>query len=332
MNKRLDYLDCLRGMVMLMVVFCHICGNFCLKTTDSFWLDRIFSILMLPGFFFVSGWFTRFNLLGGVIVKRFQLMLLPTLFMFLLYVFFYWGNMSQLGYCALGEYKWGYWFTFALFLMNCLHGMIFWVLNRLGIQSDKVYVAALFFMAIMLVLLKDWDWTQNQALLARWFSLRLLAMYFPFYVMGMCCRKWESLFHRVLNNEYVTAGLMVAFTAGLIYQKGGFYFGLLMGVLGVLLLYRLVYFYQNVFSEQTKVGKQLCIIGRNTLPIYLLHYFFFLGLKLPEVGAALDVHSQWGVLTLVAFALTLLIVYASLGIAKVLAISKPIRLLLLGVK
>lgn len=71
-------------------------------------------------------------------------MLLPTLFMFLLYVFFYWGNMSQLGYCALGEYKWGYWFTFALFLMNCLHGMISWVLNRLGIQSDRVYVAALF--------------------------------------------------------------------------------------------------------------------------------------------------------------------------------------------
>lgn len=65
MNKRLDYLDCLRGMVMLMVVFCHICGNFCLKTTDSFWLDRIFSILMLPSFFFVSGWFTKFNLLGG---------------------------------------------------------------------------------------------------------------------------------------------------------------------------------------------------------------------------------------------------------------------------
>lgn len=332
MNKRLDYLDCLRGMVMLMVVFCHICGNFCLKTTDSFWLDRIFSILMLPGFFFVSGWFTRFNLLGGVIVKRFQLMLLPTFFMFLLYVFFYWGNMSQLGYCALGEYKFGYWFTFALFLMNCLHGMISWVLNRLGIQSDKVYVAALFFMAIMLVLLKDWDWTQNQALLARWFSLRLLAMYFPFYVMGMCCRKWESLFHRVVNNEYVTAGVMIAFTAGMFYLSGGFYFGLLMSVMGVLLLYRLVYFYQDVFSEQTKVGKQLCIIGRNTLPIYLLHYFFFLGLKLPEVGAALDVHSQWGVLTLVAFALTLLIVYASLGIAKVLAISKPIRLLLLGVK
>lgn len=332
MNKRLDYLDCLRGMVMLMVVFCHICGNFCLKTTDSFWLDRIFSILMLPGFFFVSGWFTKFNPLGGVIVKRFQLMLLPTLFMFLLYVFFYWGNMNQLGYCAAGEYKWGYWFTFALFLMNCLHGMISWVLNRLGIQSDKVYVAVLFLIAAGLVVLKNWDLNYNHSLLIDWFSLRLLAMYFPFYVMGMCCRKWESLFHRVLNNEYVTAGLMVAFTAGLIYQKGGFYFGLLMGVLGVLLLYRLVYFYQDVFSEQTKVGKQLCIIGRNTLPIYLLHYFFFLGLKLPEVGAALDVHSQWGVLTLVAFALTLLIVYASLGVAKVLAISKPIRLLLLGVK
>ena len=143
-------------------------------------------------------------------------------------------------------------------------------------------------------------------------------------------KKWDSLFHRIINNEYVTAVMMIAFIAGLFKQNGGFYFGSIMGVFGVFLLYRLVFFYQDFFSEKTKVGRQLCIIGRNTLPIYLIHYFFFLGLKLPEVGASIDANSQWVVLTIVVSVLTMIIVYASLGVAKLLAISKPISLLLTG--
>ena len=125
---------------------------------------------------------------------------------------------------------------------------------------------------------------------------------------------------------------MIAFIAGLFKQNGGFYFGSIMGVLGVFLLYRLVFFYQDFFSEKTKVGKQLCIIGRNTLPIYLIHYFFFLGLKLPEVGAGIDANSQWVVLTITVSLLTMIIVYASLGIVKILSVSKPLSRIMIGTK
>lgn len=61
---RLSYLDSLRGMVMIMVVFCHTCGDFCLDCKVSTWVERIFGIVMLPGFFFVSGWFTHTTLSG----------------------------------------------------------------------------------------------------------------------------------------------------------------------------------------------------------------------------------------------------------------------------
>lgn len=63
--KRLGYFDCLRGMVMLMVVFSHTCSNFCLNCKDGFGISRLFEILMIPGFFFTSGWFTRISLSGG---------------------------------------------------------------------------------------------------------------------------------------------------------------------------------------------------------------------------------------------------------------------------
>lgn len=332
MNKRLEYLDCLRGIVMLMVVFTHTYGYFCLNCKE-YWLDYIFKLVMLPGFFFISGWFTTINIKwGGVIIKRFKAMLIPTVLMFSIYVFIYWGNMEKFSHCVSGEYKFGYWFTFVLFLMNLLHWGTSWILGFSKKISDTINVIALICITMLLVLLKDWDWNHNEALLARWFSLRLVAMYFPFYALGICCKKWECLFHRIINNEYIVAIIMIVFLAGLSKQDGGFYFGLLMGMLGVFLLYRLVFFYQDNFSEKTKIGRQLCIIGRNTLPIYLIHYFFFLGLKLPEVGASLNIHTQWGILTIIALLLTLLIVYSSLGVAKLLALSKPLSKILIGTK
>lgn len=317
---------------MLMVIFTHTSGEFCLNCKDSFWLNHIFSIVMLPGFFFISGWFTAINTTHRGITKRFKAMLIPTILMFSIYVLFYWGNMGKFSYCISGEYKFGYWFTFALFLMNLLHWGALWILNCSKKISDAINVIALICITILLVLLKDWDWNHNEALLTKWFSLRLVAMYFPFYVLGICCKKWECLFHRIINNEYIVAIIMIVFLAGLSKQDGGFYFGLLMGMLGVFLLYRLVFFYQDKFSEKTKIGRQLCIIGRNTLPIYLIHYFFFLGLKLPEVGASFDIHTQWGILTIIALLLTLLIVYSSLGVAKLLALSKPLSKILIGTK
>lgn len=327
---RLSYLDSLRGMVMLMVVFCHTCGDFCLDCKESVWVGRIFGIVMLPGFFFVSGWFSHILLLGGVITKRLTKMLLPTVLMFLIYVFLYWGNMEKLGSCALGEYKFGYWFTFALFLMNILHWGVSACFRTVKKGKDLFVMIGLGFLAIVLIVLKNWDWNQNHALLANWLSLRLISMYFPFYLLGMLCRYKIDVFHRLICNEYVIAFVMLAFSVGLIRENGGFYFGMLMGAMGVMLLYRFCFCYQDVFSEKTFVGRQLCMIGRNTLPIYLIHYFFFLGLKLPMVGEWLDTPSLWFAKIIVAFILTLLICYASIGMLKMVAISKPLAKILLG--
>lgn len=257
-------------------------------------------------------------------------MLLPTALMFLIYVFLFWGNIEKLGYCAFGEYKFGYWFTFALFLMNVLHWGVSVCLKKVEKHKDMAMFVSMGFLAAVLIVLKTWDWNQNHALLANWFSIRLISMYFPFYLLGMLCRYKVEVFHHLMSNEYVMAALMLAFSVGLLHENGGFWFGMLMGVFGTLLLYRFCYFYQGFFSENTLVGRQLSMIGRHTLPIYLMHYFFFLGLKLPMVGEWLDSPSLWFAKIIVALILTLLITYASMGMFKVVAISKPLAKILLG--
>lgn len=333
MIRRLEYLDCLRGMVMLMVVFCHTCGEFCLGLKDGFWVSRLLGILMLPGFFFVSGWFTHIGISGGIILKRLKTMMLPTFAMFLIYVFLYWGNMQKLSYCALGEYKYGYWFTFALFLINLIHWFVAVGVKRFSlIESgiEKWTLAALALVAVVLVILKNWDWNHNNALLANYLSLRLIAMYFPFYLLGIVCRYFEAQFHRLIDIEWLVAVVAVAFVGSLFHHGGGFYFGCGQGFLGIFLLYRFCYFYQETFSDKTWVGKQLSLIGRNTLPIYLLHYFFFLGVKFYGFGESIDLHTQWFLVLIVASILTICVTYASLAMVKVIGLSSLLSKMLIG--
>ena len=115
-------------------------------------------------------------------------MLVPTMCMFLIYVFFYWGNFDKLGYCLHNEFKWGYWFTFSLFLMNLLHFSISTVVKIFLFKEQKkeLYVLAFMLTTIMpIILLKDWDEKHNDTFLINWFSLRLVAMYFPFLYVGI---------------------------------------------------------------------------------------------------------------------------------------------------
>ncbi len=260
-------------------------------------------------------------------------MLLPTLLMFLIYVYCYWGTYDRLVYCAFGEYKFGYWFTFALFLMNLVHWGVSALAGKLPVcdsNRSKLLLLLIAVMAVVLVGLKDWDWNSNRATLANWFSLRLIAMYFPFYFMGIVCRRYEQLFHKMIANGYITGMVTIAFALTMLHTGGGFYFALLQETLGVTLLYSLCYVCRNTLSDNTFVGRQLALIGRNTLPIYLIHYFMFLGLKFPVAGAVFDIHSQWLVVFFVAALLTLFVVYASIGMTKILVVSSPLRRVLIG--
>lgn len=257
-------------------------------------------------------------------------MLLPTALVFLLYVYAYWGGLGQIAYCASGEYKFGYWFTFALFLMNVLHYGVSLVVARWCGRGERGVLLALVVVALALIVLKDWDWTQNGATLAQLVSLRLIAMHLPYYIMGMVCRRRQDVFHRIVNNDYVVGAVMVAFAIGVAHDGGGFWIGMIMGVLGVVLLYRMCYRYQNVFSDDTLAGRQLCMIGRNTLQIYLIHYFFFLGLKLPQLGAILDAPAMWVAKISVASVLAVAIAYGCIGVMKVVQMSKPLSRILIG--
>lgn len=56
----------------------------------------------------------------------------------------------------------------------------------------------------------------------------------------------------------------------------------LLGYLGIIILFNTVRYYGTYLSKFTRIGNSLQYIGRRTLDIYLLHYFFLP--TLPMVG------------------------------------------------
>jgi membrane protein len=254
--------------------------------------------------------------------------------MFLLYVGAYWGNYAKLIECIGSEYKWGYWFTFVLFIMNVIHYFVSMVYAKCRKQEANSKGAIILFplviIAILLHILKLWDWNHNEAFYCRWMGLRLLAEHFPYYVLGIACCMFRSKWHRLINNEWIMGAAVVVFVGLQIHSGGGFYKALLIGLLGIYLLYGYCFAYQDTLSGQTFIGRQLSLIGRHTLPIYLIHYFFILGLKMPWIGEHLDPASQWWIIAIIITIMTFLIAYSSLMVRKMLSISTPLYTVLLG--
>lgn len=333
MKQRLVYVDCMRGIAMLMVIFCHV-EVFCFGIQEKEIIASAISIPMLSNFFFISGLFTPPLLSYKQLKKRVLYLILPTITMFLLYVGAYYGNYAKLIECVGGEYKWGYWFTFVLFLMNVIHCFVSMVYAKCRKQEtnskETIILLPLVIIAILLHILKNCDWNYNEAFYCRWLGLRLLAEHFPYYVLGIACCIFRSKWHRLINNEWIIGATVVVFVGLQIHSGGGFYKALLIGLLGIYLLYEYCFAYQDTLSEQTLIGRHLSLIGRYTQPIYLIHYFFILGLKMPWIGEHLDPACQWWIIAILSAIMTLVITYSSLMVRKMLSISTLLYRILLG--
>jgi len=111
---RIEYIDAMRGMTMILVVYSHVC-NYCLGDKTMGFND-IFFLFRLPCFFFISGWL--FEKMGQrwdngtvmtVVRHKFMVQIVPTAIFLLLLA------PPPLFFSKLGATKGGYWFTFALF-------------------------------------------------------------------------------------------------------------------------------------------------------------------------------------------------------------------------
>lgn len=310
-----------------MVVFCHVWA-FCFFGPENNLETRVFGYVMLPAFFLVSGFFSKITFDWLSIFNRLQFVLLPTIIIYSIYTLLVKQSLSSLWFEWNTEYKFGYWFPFTLVIMNLLHAISSNSIKQIRAYRENLTIGILIVISVLLIILKDWDWNHNEATLCQSVSLRLIAQYFPLYILGVILKRWQLPLFRLFENKVVAVLILALFVYACFWTNIGFYKGQIASILGALSLLVVIHGFQNLFSSTTYLGKQLMIIGRKTLQIYLLHYFFLLPVKIsyPELFEGSRV---WGASIIVSF-VTIIVVYLSLGVDWMISRLEPVHKVLLG--
>ena len=357
MKQRIEYIDALRGFTMILVVFAHLEGFCLLKNGFASLtpLNSLFQSFRMPLFFFVSGFIAfktathwKQNELFERAIKKVQV-IIPTLVFGLIYCYIYIDK--DFNFFITDAAKGGYWFTIVLleiFIIYYIVNLLF-PLQKSGEKSRLVdkWTIALICLSIILYLLKiPLKINPTLRLIGDVTSFHYTCTFFQFFSFGLLAARYSNVTTNILEHSKFCALTIISFfsfwyiktffivpheTYNIDYWKiTATIFDSLTGYLGILTIFGCFRKYQRTLSSEIKVGRFLSFIGRRTLDIYLLHYFFLS--PIPSVGEWLEKNPNVVVELSIGLILSLLIIGCCLLISQLLRTSDFLAYWLFGVK
>lgn len=341
-SNRIGYIDALRGMAMILVVYFHIAsygfGSYEIGYND------IIERFRMPTFFFISGWlFYKAGriwdrkTITGMIRKKFMVEIIPTAVFLLLYLTMF--NLLDIN--SFGSDKKGYWFTFVLFEYFVIYILAEALINRKDSAIGEMRVFVIMLLLSITAFYYAKYYTRYATELGTWkdilgFLSFVKIRHIIFFWFGTFVRRHFDQFIHLTNNRYVTAILIVLFTAIIVWPvvlsiNGVEYLAYLVaGLSGTVICFTFFRIHEQHFSQETWYGRGLQLIGRRTLDIYLIHYFV-----IPYDLVSLDTWLQYHHNTLfvpMALILALWVVIISLVISSLLRVSPLLAKYLFGAK
>ena len=322
----------MRGFTMILVVLSHV----------SVWglgaegYNTIFSMFRMPLFFFVSGYvFYKQDAVWNVdytvqfLRKKVTVQLISPFLFFVVYCIVQRLDILQ-GLTSASKY--GYWFTFALlefFLIYIFFQTLFRGCRIQGKLQDILYIIAGLSMYVIM----------HHKVIGNSVVVETLGMvqwrYFLFFILGTLCRKYFTSFEYLLDHTplfVISIICFVGFNVFPVLEHISPYINrLVLAVCGILIVFSLFRHYQENFSKEHFAGKCLQFIGRRTLDIYLIHFFFVYD-GLSSVSQTFNFADAPFLSFVVSIAITLCVIIASIGVSQVLRVSQGISHLLFGIK
>ena len=352
--KRIEFIDAMRGFTMLLVVYSHIIffsysNSFSDDISlggDSFLsFNALFILFRMPLFFFISGFILYkkdfiWNLTNSMLflLKKSKVQLIPTFFF--MYIYSFVMNISYENACCLSS-KLGYWFTIALFEYFILYAVYRILFNR--IEKKVVCDLLLLGMGILLYFAA----TPTCLKILHIFNSPFCGIlgldylkYFLFFVVGILARKHFDVIKKYLDNGFISGFVILVFFGITIYVLHHGYFAntlyihlflILSGLLGIVIMFSFFRKYECSFTKNTSIGKFLQYIGKHTLDIYLLHYFF-IPRNLGVIGRFFNENSNPILELVVSMIIALLVVGICLLLSKIIRISPILAHWLFGAK
>lgn len=328
-KKRIEYIDAMRGLTMILVVFSHVCFFMFHVPSVS---NNIFILFRMPLFFFISGLMSYTVYTPEIVKKRSRNrllgQLLPTLTVGFLFVMTYsTPSLSVL----IDPFKAGYWFTFVMveiFFFYVLIARFFYHYNISEKLQTLLLVIVILILSLAATPLTDSGFFERP--ISTGFSLSLFFKHAPYFFFGILAKMHLHKFITFMRNEYIYCLTIVAFIWLLFYNLFG-KSELIQGFLGILIVYRTFEYYKDFFSCKTKVGKCLNYIGRNTLEIYLIHYFFIFNLIPFAAFIPINIlQSSWVIELFIFLLIAVCVVCLCLGVVKLVRVSSILDSLLFG--
>lgn len=288
----------LKGLAIFWVVMGHVM-TMCIRDIDRAFAFKLIGAVHMPLFFFIAGWFTYRVTADGKVAyprlgQRALQLLVPLLVLPALWVW-YWphsGLQSPLPATMhdliLQPYKGGYWFTLVLFEVIVIYAVSVPILRKI----KNVYAQIAFLLISWFVI---WLISENLVSANTYDFLSLLFVYrfWPIFLFGAICASHRDWFQQLTTRSWIVT---------------------LAILLGACSLYFVVYYwefnpiYQSILAELgSLVTLHVCLVimavavvrpwsekafaadakpltrhaaglwqylGRKSLAIYLLHYFF----------------------------------------------------------
>ena len=340
-SKRIGYIDAMRGLTMVLVVYSHVC-SYCLGNPSAGFNGVLF-LFRLPCFFFISGWlFFKPDRVWDcptvrqVVARKFMVQIVPTAIFLVLLVVLHDGQPPAVVFSRLGATKGGYWFTFALFEFFILYILTVLPFRRRpndGMQflaALTISVAAFCYDAYYHRLLSlslpsptpSAFPTLHPALFRILGFLSFMTWrYYLFFYIGIWVRRHFDTFVAWTDKTAVIAVLCGTFAAVALMPRSGsvvreYMAFALGGVSGMTLVFTLF----RRLSPHIPHFPPLSFLGRRTLDVYLLHYFFLPRFLLPY-GQRLCGHGSVLSESVAAVLLSLLVTAVCLLVSAIIRLS-----------
>lgn len=343
MNQRIEYLDAMRGFTMILVVLSHVVffglGN------NSIAFNEFFCSFRMPLFFFISGFLFykmerewNYLTIRSFVTKKFLVQIIPTCVFLFLFIYIF--DLFELK--SLGSYKLGYWFTITLFEYFLLY-------ISSALLTHFFHKASLFliaFIAITISFCSFWYDNNHQGTgLLNNSSLLELSLsaigfinfkYYCFFVFATFIKRYFNPFITFIDNHYYIGTIVIffflfpIFTNSNLYSYNFFVF-FIRGILGIIVIFSFFKINENHFNHNTILGKFLQYIGKRTLDIYLLHYFF-LPRNMVYLEDFLTNCNSTVIELFVSITISLMVISITLLISNTLRLSPFLAYYLFGVK
>lgn len=301
---RIGYLDALKCLGILLVIEGHVRQlGMGIKVYDTLPGLMLYSFNM-PLFFFVSGLLAYKKNMDGIDIfkkvrEKFFFLIVPAVIIRVFYDMLSHQNPLNMIYEGFG----GYWFTITLF--ECF---LFYYLSHLIFKKERIRHLSL----IILALVGLGILSVGMKLGLQVLCLKNLTKYFHFFVLGIIAMRYKTQYEKIMKSEFFKTFVVLAFFALLflldysIWPKPIFHFmrDIILRYLGTFMVISFFVCHASWFDSKSKINSTVLSIGRKSLAIYLLQYFFIPHFALGWINA-LDLFTIHVISTLYTFVITI---------------------------